>query len=347
MVKRLVSNMINKNRHLKMADSLYRVILQRRAELLEQGLTTVSFQFPGQFESRVSDMLHSEEFKIMALPGLVVGATHNWSGKRVFFLHVPKTAGTSVRLALIKSVGTPAFEFYNRIPSIAQSMRELENNFWPLWVGHQNVSSFPSDMNGLTIFRESRSRILSTYRHRGQMALMNNPHMLDSERLEKEKSQARTTISTPFGTWLPTSFRMKNLGYFIPPEEGTKYRSKEFESYINKISESGLEQILNESLSRFTHAAWSHDEPAILRAISEISGRETTELPRENVYPNLKGYPPQVLDSEAIAELNTIQDKEFILYKVAHEHGLVPLLSKSEADDLFEITAKRLGFTFG
>ena len=330
-----------------MADSLYRVILQRRPELLEQGLTAASFQFPGQFESRVSDMLQSEEFKNMALPGLVAGATHNWSGKRVFFLHVPKTAGTSVRLALIKSVGTPAFEFYNRSPSIEQSMRELENNFWPLWVGHQNISSFPSDMNGLTIFRESRSRVLSTYRQRSRMAFMENPHILDSEKLEKKKSQARATISKPFGTWLNTSLRMRVLGFFIPPEEGTQYRSKEFKSYISEISEPRLETILNESLSRFTHAAWSHDEPAILRAISQVSGRESTELPRENVYPNLKGYPPQVLDSEAISNLNTIREKESVLYKVAHEHGLVPLLSKSEADDLFEITAKRLGFTFG
>jgi len=338
--------MINKNRHLKMADSLYRVILQRRPELLEQGLTAASFQFPGQFESRVSDMLHSEEFQIAVLPRLVADASKNWTGKRVFFLHVPKTAGTSVRLALIKSVGTPAFEFYNRSPSIDQILRELENNFWPLWVGHQNISSFPSDMNGLTIFRESRSRVLSTYRQRSRMALMENPHILDSEKLEKKKSQARATISKPFGTWLNTSMRMRILGYFIPSEEGTTYRSKEFKSYINEISESGLEQILNESLSRFTHAAWSHDEPAILRAISEVSGRESTELPRENVYPNLKGYPPQVLDSEAISSLNTIREKESVLYKVAHEHGLVPLLSKSEADDLFEITAKRLGFTF-
>ncbi len=329
-----------------MADVLYRVILQRRPERSEQGLTAVDFHFPGQFESRVSDMLHSEEFKIMALPGLVAEATHNWTGKRVFFLHVPKTAGTSVRMALIKSVGTPAFEFYNRNPSMEQDLRSLENNFWPLWVGHQNISYFPHDLDGITVFRESRSRVLSTYRQRSRMALMENRHILDPERLEKKIIQARETLSKPFGTWFKASMGLSVLGYFIPPEEGTQYRSKEFRSYINKISEPKLETILNESLSRFTHAAWSHDEPAILRAISGISGSEIDALPRENVYPDLEGYPPQILDSETLAELSAVQEKEAALYKVAHEQGLIPLLSKSEADDLFEITAKRLGFTF-
>ncbi len=329
-----------------MADALYRVILQRRPPLDEQTFTALSFQLPSQFESRVSDMLHSEEFKIMALPGLVAEATHNWTGKRVFFLHVPKTAGTSVRMALIKSVGTPAFEFYNRLPSVEDSMRNLENNFWPLWVGHQNISSFPQGLEGITIFRETRSRVLSAYRQRSRAALVESPHILNSKILEKKNSQARATISKPFGTWLKTSMGLGVLGYFIPPEEGTQYRSKEFKSYISEISEPRLETILNESLSRFTHAAWSHNEPAILRAISGISGSEIDALPRENVYPNLEGYPPQILDSETLAKLSAVQEKEAALYKVAHEQGLIPLLSKSEADDLFEITAKRLGFTF-
>jgi len=178
------------------------------------------------------------------------------------------------------------------------------------------------------------------------MAIMDNPHLLDPEKLVKKKSRARTVLTTPFGSWLGDYRYSRVLTYFIPPEEGTQYRSQEFKTFISNISDSQVERILNKSLSRFTHAAWSHDEPAILGAISGVSGREITELPRENVYPNLEGYPPQILDKDALAKLNAIQEKEAVLFKVAHEHGLIPLLSKSEADALFEITAKRLGFTF-
>jgi hypothetical protein len=123
-------------------------------------------------------------------------------------------------------------------------------------------------------------------------------------------------------------------------------KSKDFRDYVNNLSTHEIEKILNESLSRFTNAAWSHDESAILNAISGVSGREITELPRENVYPNLDGYKPQIMNKDTLAKLNAIQEKEAVIFRIAHEHGLIPLLSKSEADDLFEITAKRLGFTF-
>jgi len=341
--------LLARKRHQKITDAMYRSVLRRQPSSVERITTGLNIQIPGQFESRLEEMINSNEFKIMRLPGLIAESTKDWTGKQVFFLHIPKTAGTSVRITLIGAVGVPAFELYRRDEQMRDLIRQSDKHFWPLIVGHENISFFPEEYRGVTVFRESRSRLLSVYRQKSRFAIDPSPHIVNPEILKGFSEESRKTLETPFGGWLEIQNYTSTLEFLIPSKgfglDGL--RSKEFRTYVKDLEINKTEKILNESLSRFTHAAWSHDEPAILKAISGVSGREITELPRENVYPNLKGYPPQVLDSEAISKLNTIREKESVLYKVAHEHGLVPLLSKSEADDLFEITAKRLGFTFG
>ena len=300
------------------------------------------------FEARISEMLNSREFQIMRLPGLIANATQNWGGKHVFFLHVPKSAGTSVRLALIDALGIPAFDVYSRNEQMREIARNSDNKFWPLYVGHENISFFPENYSGITIFRESRSRVLSLYRQHSRDAIIDDPSEIDQAVFQEMRRKALKVFSTPFGDWLIRPNLVTSMDFFIPSKMfGSKgLKSQEFKTYVDDLESHRVEELLNESLSRFTHAAWSHDETAILNAISGISEREITELPRENVFQNLEGYPPQILDKHTLAKLNAIQEKEAVLFRVAHEKGLVPLLSKSEADDLFEITAKRMGFTF-
>ena len=331
-----------------MAESMYRAVLRRRPTFAERNNTALMMTTADRFERRLSDMLNSREFQTMGLPLNLLEATKNWSGKKVFFLHIPKTAGTSVRLALIEAIGAPAMEFYDRNPTFESHIRERKDNFWPLWVGHQNISDFPNDLSGITTFRESRSRVLSVYRQRNREAYTNDPHMLDPERIASLARQSLESLSTPFSRWIDSQSNLGALYYLISSGRfgPGSINSSDFERYVKAMNDAMLEANLNESLSRITHAAWVHDEPAILKAISRISGRNVIELPQENLFENRKEFISQILDKDTLAKLNEIQAKESVVYKVAHQHGLVPLLSKSEADDLFEITAKRLGFTF-
>ena len=331
-----------------MADSLYRVILGRRPTKAENFSAAVKIGIPSMFEARISEMLNSREFQIMKLPGLIANATQDWGGKHVFFLHIPKSAGTSVRLALIDALGIPAFDVYSRNEQMREIARNSDNKFWPLYVGHENISFFPESYSGITVFRESRSRVLSLYRQNSRDAIIDDPSEIDQAVFQEMRRKALKVFSTPFGDWLIRPNLVTSMEFFIPSKMfGPKgLKSQEFKTYVDDLESQRVEELLNESLTRFSHAAWSHDEPAILKAISGISEREITELPHENIYLNLEGYPPQILDKHTLAKLNSIQEKEAVLFKVAHEHGLVPLLSKSEADDLFKITAKRLGFTF-
>jgi len=340
--------LVASSRHQKMADSLYRVILGRRAAEVEKYITATKFHLPSHFEAQISDMLHSHEFKVMKLPGLIAESTQSWSGNQVFFLHIPKTAGTSVRVALIDTVGVPAFELYGRDQQMRNIVRQTERHYWPLVVGHENISFFPKNYSGITIFRESRSRVLSLNRQLSRFAVADNLHAITPEQIKRKTEKAQKILDAPFTEWLNVDLFRHALEFLIPSHKFgmDALRSKEFRDYVNSLNSNEIEKLLNESISRFTHAAWSHDETAILNAISGVSGREITELPRENVYPNLDGYTPKILDKDALAKLNAIQEKEAVVFRIAHEHGLIPLLSKSEADDLFEITAKRLGFTF-
>ena len=340
---------VARSRHQKITESMYRSVLRRHPSPAERISTAVNIQIPGQFEPRLAEMIDSDEFKIRRLPGLIAESTKEWTGSQVFFLHIPKTAGTSVRIALIKAVGVPAFELYGRDKSMRDLIRQSDKHFWPLFVGHSNISFFPLGYSGITIFRESRSRVLSLYRQKCRAAIIDNPLDINQIAFQEKRKIALKLLSTPFGEWLNVPSQLSSIDYFIPSKQFRRnsQESNGFQVHILSLSSNEIEKLLNESISRFTHAAWSHNEPAILKAISGVSGREITDLPRENVYPNLEGYPPQILDKDALVKLNAIQEKEAVIFKIAHEHGLIPLLSKSEADDLFEITAKRLGFTFG
>ena len=46
-------------------------------------------------ESFINDMVTSQEFKAMRIPNLISGEFNIKSNLKIFFLHVPKTAGTS------------------------------------------------------------------------------------------------------------------------------------------------------------------------------------------------------------------------------------------------------------
>jgi len=347
LLKNFVTRIASSNHHKKISDVMFRVVLGRTPTVAERDANALGLFKSEVFESRLSHMLDSEEFNIMALPGRVAQATKNWTGRRVFFLHVPKTAGTSARLALIEALGVPAFEYYNRVTYLKDEPAKLENNFWPFWVGHENISDFPNDFAGITFFRETRSRFLSLYRQYSRVG-QEVFQILDPEIREETKRSSLKVLATPLGKWLSDPKLESTIGFYIPSKEygRNSINLTEFRTYVDTLSSRKTKEILSESFSRFSHAAWSHDETGILRAVSGVSGREINVLPRENIFPNLDGLPPQVLDADTLAKLNAIQEKEAVLFKVAHEHGLIPLLSKSEADDLFEITAKRLGFTF-
>jgi hypothetical protein len=281
-------------------------------------------------------MIASEEFSLMRLPHLMSHASQNWRGRYVFFLHVPKTAGTSTRLALIKSTGVPALSMYAHRDEL-DAAGLVSVRFWPLFAGHRQIDAFPESHRGITILRESRSRYLSVYRQVQRASRAS--HLLTDKAEVGHSLRAREAIELSFNEWFFKRNWKTLAGYFVPGQSVAADRS------LAAASEAVARSMLDRSFDRFDAAAWSHDEDAIVKAISLVTGDPEPILERHNEYTEPEEFRVEPIGPETLARLESFRAIDDLAFGAAADRGLVPTLSRSEADALFETTARRLGFT--
>lgn len=290
------------------------------------------------------DLLLTEEFAVQMLPQFVARATNAYGGRRVFFLHVPKTAGTSVRLALADALGVPSLNFYS-----GHQMPAKGATFWPYLAGHAGIAAFPQAYTGFTVFREPRSRLLSAYRQ----FQFNNSGPSPRIPLEPQGSHPRKSRGhqSPFEVWS----RGKGLrGWFhFDVQARLDQRGQSVESkwstdplVLRSMAPEDRLSGLNLGLARINRAAWIHDSDAVLDAIADVSGARPRHLPHENSVEKNLGVPDHVrltADDMDAFELAVERDQEVI--DVAVHLGLVPPLDPRLADEIFERTLLRQNFS--
>jgi hypothetical protein len=326
--------------------ALYEGVLRRTPTPDEiVGLVT-ALNKSGNVKLALQDMLSSHEFGIMMLPDLVNEHIARVPSQPLFFLHVPKTAGTSFRLNLSDALGVPAYLLF--IHSSWPGYGKDENmRFWPFWAGHAGISAFPTTHRGITVFRETRSRVLSAYRQQERELLSGRDN---GSRFYEESSQIAVSrgvsAAKPFSEWV--RYRRSAAVWFLPaPEEANlrRWNGVPKQKYLDTLSSRDLTSKLAQSFARFDAAAWAHDQPAMREAIRLVTGNDgTSEIRRENVFRTVETTKPTTLSSDDLQQLDRLVAEEKLFFKTAVDRGLIPPLDPDIADSEFERTAQRLDF---
>lgn len=289
----------------------------------------------GDTRGAVESIVTSDEFARIRLPGLVASSSSEWSGQSVFFLHVPKTSGVSTRIALAEAIGVPPVYSLN-LPGDVPPRSWKGASFWPFFAAHAHIDAFPESHIGVTTIREPRSRLLSLYRQH-QSSDPDTLRLLSPQKRERRMSQAQAARSLDLASWLRTANFTPMVGLFASGHRITD------RTFALKASTSELRACVEVGLERIHHAAWSHRTSEVEDMIHTLSGRRIA-LGHHNVR-HIDGTAPRdVLDREAMDQLEQLSRRDFILIEAAQDKGLVPPLSQEEADEQFETSARRLGF---
>ena len=318
------------------ARDLYRGLLGREPDASERRTLDAQLLLRGNLEEVVRAMVHSREFEIMIAPGIAGNAALDWCGSYLAFVHIPKTAGTSTRLALIEAAGVPAIELYGRQGGIPRDqVRTL--SFWPLFAGHASVEFFPETHDLLTVFREPRARLLSSYRQKQRD--LGVVHLQDAEVMARKRENVRRARTTPFVKWMENSSYQLQADYLVGRSVDYNYDHRHNASATLDYSTSALEP----GLQRLLGAAWGHDPGSIESMIEHATSRKVS-LPKVNVFEPGANHFEDSIDRTALFDLNRAVEPDQVLLAQAVSRGLIEPLSSSEADAIFEETAQRLHF---
>jgi len=328
----------------KRARIAYRALLRREPaerEVRQSHLRRMSSQSYFHF---LRDMVDSEEFAVQILPGLVVSQTGFKGKEPVFFLHVPKTGGTSIRLLIGQSLGVPAINIYHAW----SSPDKVAHAYWPFWAGHAQLSFFPESHTGITLFREPRSRVLSLYRQ--QQAEKHSTGGRHGWTYDGNASRRKSVSLPDFSDWLPLRYKAGTataFSFFIPSEEFPCPRTKSKSELKNlmHLPEKEISALIGKGLDRFSAAAWIHDSKQVLEAVEKVSGTHVSDLPHENSFESKDiEYSQQIITRSALAILEDVYYRDSLLTSEAQRRGLIRGMDREEADGHFEKTARRLGF---
>jgi hypothetical protein len=288
----------------------------------------------GNLEAIVRDLVKSEEFSIQVMPQLVAKWTSSHVGKNIFFLHVPKTAGTSLRLALSSALGVPGLMRYRDFVKPTSN-----SSFWPFWVGHAGIAVFPETHTGFTVFRESKSRLLSTYRQ-----VENDRRLIPRIPLDGAPRELKPFTPPPSVVWNHRYWWLESW-YFLDEKRRNNQNGQPKPEVMAHQTAKEKIQGFERGLNRISESAWSHDRPAMLEAVNKLCGSAIAELPSENVFGDRADRSEAIrLTREDMKLLDERSALERPVLDVAISKGLIPKLDKQTEDDLFRATADRLGF---
>lgn len=308
-------------------------------------------------ESFINDMVTSQEFKVMRIPNLISEEVNIKSNLKIFFLHVPKTAGTSLRSWLTKYHGIPPYLiYYGFLKDIDKSM-----DFWPFWVGHANIQKFPNSHSGFTSFRETRSRLISQYRQIQRSLvpgfdLRKNAvqKLLYTQQYYHEKSQNFNIWLKNFGHSICHYYIPNTASHYsneIPTLENFTHSVGTDREWISRIDNSPKTEIRNsleKSMKRFTAASWVHDSESQAVAIKKLFGDKDIKIniPTLNEFDKSTNYQSEIISKQSVELMEEISRKDQIVFESAINAGIISENIPFNKDEIFFNSRKRLGYMY-
>lgn len=308
----------------------------------------------------------------MQLPHLVANTYKSYRPEagKVFFVHVPKTAGTSFRLALIENMGIPALDYYGRTDGNSQrgSGPKPFDNLWPLVCGHLNVYHGPHTTHSVvSTFREPRARLLSGFRQRTRSLYTwdgpprSNREMrnarLKAKKLERDFSGFLLGMLESTGSAFPLQ-----LAFFADPAS-RRFQNPVAPDFLEQVSrrqltrglttslmnlpDDDLEAVAKSASDKIDWASWS-DTTSMVRLLRDVTKADALvgQFTRSNDRTNLAAPPNVYLSKEDLRRIELWSRPDRVFLRQLASEGKLPAISEETMDEQFRKTAARLGFIF-
>jgi len=243
-----------------------------------------------------------------------ITSTGRTEAAKVGFIHVPKTAGSSLN-TIIKSLNSDSFRLvsvhdFANFPDLLATIRFLSGHvpyFMYKWEAVERRLA--------TVLRDPIDRVISNFRY-----ILATPGHYAHDWLKMTRASLADCYRHPVMQIEFTNFQTKLLGWapsreIVWPAHGRdKYRifSKEYANFLYGTSNLSVLEQAADRLGTEIDFALSSDRESLISLCSRIGGSPVSDLPKENVTPPV-AYVITPTDLEAIRQHNRL-DAELFCY---------------------------------
>ena len=323
--------------------ALYRSVLGRYPTQRE--ILSIQWRLmtrPRELERQINAMITSPEFWEMQAPDLLWNPKQEWAGQKVAFVHIPKTAGTSITSSLQQSMGVAPMVMYKRTRTTFQALNAVR--YYPLIAGHQfRISDVPPEHQVITSLRYPLSRMLSQYRQsqHNRAEVKHNGHFARTpqEGISPKRYFKRQQMS--FSDYLCDSLpRFRSYAWYFARAESPRSSYM----YGDQVSASAIAGEISEATDRVSAILTAGGPSNLESQLAEALGKNIT-LPKANVRTSadVEDKPVQ-LTLDELEQMRAYALKDWAVIEALQESGRIKGLAREGEMEDFQRTAERLNF---
>lgn len=250
--------------------------------------------------------------------------------RQLAFVHIPKTAGSSIRLTIERATGFPVlyvFESHHDAAFFGVKFDSSKKGLvWPYQTGHFPIAAFPIGTSWFTFVRDPISRLLSLYRQ-----------------LEKHDRFNQTKKVEKFNDWITQLPDHTSLGYdmYVAPQTFFfQDKTISYKTYLKLSLNQQLERSTN-SLDNLGFVGWSHRAKDLAHGVHYATGIQL----KKSEYINSGKFDKTVsISKKSFAKIQELTHLDGLFIDLLIKEKRLDRLSKTEIMRHRDQTMLRLGF---